>query len=284
MRRVEGARVGPGSLLWEYASDGRAMLTGMSAGLLQLMHPSIGAGVAEYSAFFDDPWRRILRSVPQIWATIFAEDEAVGEARGRAIRDLHIAFNGKDSCGRRYRALDPAVFWWAHATFTWELLTAADMFWNTPLSCEARGRLYAETVTWYRRYGVDDYVVPEDVQAFDIEFHRMCTEVLDSTPAAMQAIEMAERRRTPRVILRRLTPRLAPAAPAISRLGGEVLRLLALGGLPEVSRDRCEIAWSVSDRAAYSMLVLSIRTSGRIVPRRSFDWLIPPNTPVAPAV
>ncbi|WP_245623262.1 oxygenase MpaB family protein [Spirillospora albida] len=112
------APLGPGTLLWRHAADLRSLLPGAAAGLLQLLHPGIGAGVSEHSAFFDAPFDRIHRSVPQIWATILAPD---GADRARAIRDLHRGVGGVDEHARRYHALEPGTFWWAHATF-----------WNSP--------------------------------------------------------------------------------------------------------------------------------------------------------
>src|SRR5579884_96419 len=102
--QAAGAPLGPQSLLWRYAGDWRSMLPGSSTGLLQLLHPAIGAGVAQHSAFFEDPFARIRRSIPQIWATIFDGDES---GRGRAVRDLHRAIKGDDDAGRRYHALEP---------------------------------------------------------------------------------------------------------------------------------------------------------------------------------
>src|SRR5438874_9708586 len=110
--------MGPGSLLSSIASDWRSMLSGPAAGLLQLMYPPLGAGVEQHSAFFSEPWDRILRSIPQIWATILADD---GEERARGIRDVHRSIKGVDGQGRPYHALQPETFWWAHATFTWEM-------------------------------------------------------------------------------------------------------------------------------------------------------------------
>lgn len=279
--RARGAPLGPGSLLWRYASDGRSMLTGTAAGLLQLMHPGLGAGVAEHSAFFSDPWGRILRSVPQIWATIFAADDAEGDARGRAIRDLHPHIKGTDHLGRRYHALDPEVFWWAHATFTWEFLRAAELFWVRPPSPERRQQLYAETVTWYRRYGVSDRVVPVDVDAFDAEFGRICAEVLEPTPASQRAVAMAQTGRAPDLVVEELPGVLRPVSPLIRFSTGQVMRLLALGSLPHVARRRCDVRWSPVDRVRYAALVTSIRESSRVVPRRAFRSLVPPGTPTA---
>lgn len=280
MNRAEGAPLGPGSLLWRYAGDGRSLLTGTAAGLLQLLHPGLGAGVAEHSAFFEDPWGRILRSIPQIWGTIFADDEE-GAARGRAIRDLHPGIKGVDHRGRRYHALDPEVFWWAHATFTWELLRARELFWARPPSPAQRRQLYAETVSWYRRYGVSDRHVPPDVEAFDATFEQYCRRVLEPTPAALRAIALAQTGRAPELVLDGVPSFLRPAGALILRSTGQVLRLLALGSLPAVVRGRVDVRWSALDRVRYAALVASIRESSRIVPRGAYRAIVPPGTPIA---
>ena len=276
--RAQGAPLGPGSLLLRVAADGRSMLTGTAAGLLQLMHPGLGAGVAQHSAFFTDPWGRILRSIPQIWGTIYATDEE-GDARGRAIRDLHPHIKGTDEHGRRYHALDPEVFWWAHATFTWEFLRATDLFWRRPLPQAKREQLYAETVTWFRRYGVSDRHVPPDLASFEATFDRYCREVLEPTAAARRAISMAQTGRAPGLVLDGVPAALRPAAPVILRSTGQVMRSLALGCLPEDARRRGGVRWTAVDRVQHAALVTAIRESSRIVPRRAFRSLVPPGTP-----
>ena len=72
---AEGAEIRPGSLLWTTAGDPRALIPGLATGIMQLMLPGLGAGVTDHSNFFDDPFDRIYRSVPYIWASIFAADE-----------------------------------------------------------------------------------------------------------------------------------------------------------------------------------------------------------------
>src|SRR5215475_3700668 len=110
----ERREIGPGSLLWHYAGDRRLAFTGLTAGILQLLHPAIGAGVADHSDFFTDPWDRILRSIPQILGVIYNPE---AEALGRRVRQYHQRIKGFDHRGRPYNALEPATFWWAHATF-----------------------------------------------------------------------------------------------------------------------------------------------------------------------
>ena len=129
--RAAGAPLGPGSLLWSIAGDPRGLLTGSAAGIMQLMLPGLGAGVTDHSNFFDDPFDRIFRSIPYIWGSIFSEGDE-GDERGRQIRDFHPDIKGTDEQGRRYHALDPEIFWWAHATFTWEFFRAQELYFARP--------------------------------------------------------------------------------------------------------------------------------------------------------
>jgi uncharacterized protein (DUF2236 family) len=116
MDRCEPIDLGPGTLLWRWAGDNRLSFTGLSAGILQLMHPGLGAGVVEHSAFFTEPWDRIIRSLPEIIGVVYDGPEA--EVTGHRVRDYHRRIKGVDHLGRRYSALSPETFWWAHATPT----------------------------------------------------------------------------------------------------------------------------------------------------------------------
>lgn len=234
------------------------MFPGTATGLLQLMHPGIGAGVAEHSAFFSDPFDRIYRSIPQIWATIFAPD---GEDRGRRIRDVHRTIKGTDDQGRRYHALDADTFWWAHATFTWNIFRSVELFHLRPLSPQQREQLYAETVTWYGRYGMSHRPVPPDYGAFVDAFERICAETLEMTPAA----SLAMRYRLADMPGQPLGP--APLSSVLAPLVAPASELLLVGCLPRVVRLRFQLAWGPAERAQFRGVVAGLRQSFRLVPR-----------------
>ncbi|MFC6882076.1 MULTISPECIES: oxygenase MpaB family protein [Actinomadura] len=262
------APLGPGSLLWKYASDMRSLLPGAAAGLMQLLHPGIGAGVSEHSAFFDSPFDRIHRSVPQIWATILAPD---GDARGRGIRDLHRAIGGVDERARRYHALEPETFWWAHATFTWEIFKAVEVFHPETLSAEEHDQLYAETVTWYSRYGVSMRPVPPDYAAFQSKFWHICAERLELTPAAARALDIAKNGSD--------TVTLMPVGGRAVEKAGRIvaerpLRLVTFGCMPSIVRERFDIPWGPLDQARFSALALTNRQGYRMVPTGLNHWAL----------
>lgn len=258
-----GARLGKGSLLWRIATDWRSGLPGFSAGLMQLMWPHLGKGVEDHSAFFTEPWDRINRSVPQIWATIL-DDEADAEIKGREIRDLHKNIKGVDHDGSRYHALDPDTFWWAHATFTWEMFETARRWNHRGLSKARKERLYQETVTWYRRYGVSDRPVPRDYPSFRARFHEICANELEMTPSAQRALDMAL---ADRVEAPLPSDRLPSVLADLTATGiTPVMRALSLGGLPRVVRSRFDIPFTRADEAVLAALTLAVRNIGQVIP------------------
>ena len=250
--------VGPGSLLWHYAGDHRMAFTGLSAGILQLMHPAIGAGVAEHSNFFTDPWDRIIRSVPQIMGVIYDPDP---EAVGRRVRNYHRPIRGVDHQGRPYRALEPATYWWAHATFQHAAEQVADRFDVHRLNGAERDEMYLDGVEWYRRYGVSMRPVPADYRSFRAEWDRHLDRVLEMTPAAQRALDMALHDRTMQLgFLPSWTRLLQPLVV------NPVLRLTAIGGLPAPVRRRFSIPWRIDEELQYRVLQLAVRETWRNLP------------------
>lgn len=255
---AEARPLGPGSLLWRYAGDRRLAFTGLSAGLLQLMHPGLGAGVADHSSFFEDPWERILRSVPQILGVVYDPEP---EKTGRRVRDYHVGITGVDHSGRRYRALAPETFWWAHATFQYAVEQLVDRFDNHRLSGDEREELYRDGKEWYRRYGVSSREVPADRRRFQAKWDRYCEGVLEMTPAAEKAVQMA----------------LHPGWDPLPFLPGwtvpwqwtavtPVLRLTAIGGLPPVVRRRFGIPFRLDEELQLRTFEFGVRQAWRWVP------------------
>ncbi|HWE55873.1 MAG TPA: oxygenase MpaB family protein [Acidimicrobiales bacterium] len=250
--------VGPGSLLWRYAGDHRMAFSGLSAGLLQLLHPAIGAGVAQHSDFFNDPWDRIIRSIPQIMGVIYSPDH---EAIGRRVRDYHVPIKGRDDRGRPYSALAPDTYWYAHATFQFAVETVADRFDAHRLTRSEREELYLDGVEWYRRYAVSMRPVPPSRAAFGVEWDRYMTEVLEMNPAASRALDMAVHEKSMDIaFLPAWTRLLQPFVVT------PVLRLTAIGGLPAAVRKRFDLPWRIDDEVEYRILQLGIREACRYLP------------------
>ncbi|HET7689910.1 MAG TPA: oxygenase MpaB family protein [Nocardioidaceae bacterium] len=250
------ATLPPASLLQRYAGDWRSMLPGISAGILQLTHPAIGAGVHDHSRFAEENDARLIRSIPQIWGTVLGAPEGVPR-RGRDIRDAHRAISGTDHTGVGYHALDPETFWWAHATFTWEIFRSIELFHPRRLSDIQVERLYQDTVDWYALYGLTPRPAPADYGAFLEKFDRVCTEVLVLTPTARALGVGRPVRPRSRGGLRRL------ARSESARVRGR----LGVGCLPETVRQQLDLPWSPADQRWFDGFDCAVRQGFRLVPQ-----------------
>jgi uncharacterized protein (DUF2236 family) len=261
--------LGPSSLLWRYAGDSRIGLVGGTIGVLQLMHPGIGAGVLQHSNFFADPFDRVFRSLPPILGVVYDAD---GEATGRAVRDFHKDIKGTDDAGRRYHALDPATYWWAHATFQFMAEQVADRFDDHRLSTHEREQLYREGVEWYRRYGVSSRVVPEDRTAFQAEWDRVCAEELEMNDAVRFVLDVLANPIAPKGLPRPLgTIEPLLRIRLVRRVAYVPVRIVTIGGLPPIVRERFAIPWSRADQRQLDAIELAVRKAWPLLPFR-YRW------------
>src|SRR3954470_21817861 len=79
-----------GGPVWRAAGDVRTLSTAGYALLLQVAHPTVGAGVAQHSNFAADPWGRLLRTLDYVNGTIYGGPEPAPGSRRRR-RGRHTA-------------------------------------------------------------------------------------------------------------------------------------------------------------------------------------------------
>lgn len=183
------AALGPDSLTWKHFGQWTGMLQGPWAGSMQNMHPQLGAAVAQHSIFFLERMPRLFRSVYPIGGVVF--DGARARTTGQQVRDYHIGITGVDEQGRRYSALNPDVFYWAHATFFKSTLLAAEWLGGGLTEAQKR-QLFDEHVTWYRMYGMSMRPVPATWEDFCVYWERMCTEVLEDNWATRAVLDLSD--------------------------------------------------------------------------------------------
>ena len=169
------APLGPDSLTWKYFGRWTGMLQGPWAGSMQNMHPQLGAAVKDHSIFFMERMPRLYRSVYPIGGVVFDGDRA--PKTGAQVRDYHIGIKGVDEQGRRYSALNPDVFYWAHATFFKSTMLAAEWL-GGGLTEAKRRQLFDEHITWYRMYGMSMRPVPNTWEEFQEYWDHMCNNCL----------------------------------------------------------------------------------------------------------
>lgn len=179
--------LGPESLTWKYFGDWRGMLQGPYAGSMQNMHPQLGAAVEQHSQFFRERWQRLLRSLYPIGGVVFDGDRA--PMTGAEVRDYHVNIKGVDDQGRRYSALNPDVFYWAHATFFMGTIIVAERFCGGITEAEKR-QLFDEHITWYQMYGMSMRPVPKSWEEFQEYWDHMCTNVLEDNKATRDVLDL----------------------------------------------------------------------------------------------
>src|SRR5437016_14489981 len=97
--------VGEDSVAWRYCSDARLYLVMLYPLLLQVAHPTVAAGVRDFSDFEQRPWDRLLRTLDYVNLLVYGGPQAV--VAGRRLRDMHKRFRGLREDGQRYYALEP---------------------------------------------------------------------------------------------------------------------------------------------------------------------------------
>ncbi len=183
--------LGPDTLTWKNFGDPRALLLTARTGLLQAMHPGIAEALVAQPDFFEDPWRRLLRSVDPAVAVVY--DGPRASETGRKVRDFH------------KQALRPDAFYWAHATFFDSMLIGADLF-GRPMTAYEQEQAYDESVQWYAMYGLSMRSVPPSLHAFREYWYHVLTEVLEPTEAVLAALRPETTKRVPVWIGRGLLP------------------------------------------------------------------------------
>ena len=120
------SRLGPDSLIWKFYGDNRTQFFGFqrTAGVENCIE-QLAQGVLDHSVVFSDTLGRAKRTGPPLMKTVYSDEP---HEWGRKVRDFHKTIKGTISDGSRYHALNPELFYWAHASFVDQVIYNAAMF------------------------------------------------------------------------------------------------------------------------------------------------------------
>jgi uncharacterized protein (DUF2236 family) len=146
---------GPGSVTWRVHADPSMMIGGLSALMLQTLHPLAIAGVEDHSNYRDDPLGRLGRTGSFVTGTTYGSTETA-ERLIKLVRGIHRKVRGTAPDGRPYSADDPELLTWVHVTEVSSFLRAHQRFTPFPVRGEQADRYFHETATIAERLGADD--------------------------------------------------------------------------------------------------------------------------------
>lgn len=147
---------GPQAACWKVHSDFTSMMTGgISALLLQTLHPLALAGVWDHSTFRTDIIGRLRRTATFVAGTTFG-NRADALALIERVKSIHLEVSGTAPDGRQYRASDPDLLTWVHVAGVSSFLKAYLRYVNPALSEADRDRYFEETSRIARLLGARD--------------------------------------------------------------------------------------------------------------------------------
>jgi uncharacterized protein (DUF2236 family) len=277
--RDEAARMnnlslyGPQSQAWRLNREATLLLgAGPRALLMQIAHPLVAEGVAQHSNFREDPWRR-LRATLRSYLTIVYGTTTQARAEIGRLNRFHRDVRGpvRDpaaarSFGPAYRARDPELSLWVHATLIDATLVAHDR-WIGNLTHAQRAGFYDETRPIGRAFGVPDTLLPADIEAFEAYLERM---IAPDGPVQVGSIA----RDLAGVILR---PPLGPVHPILAGIPAGVYAWTmwpAVDLLPEPIRIGYGLPWGRREQLVSAWLTAGYRAWRPILPVgfRTMPW------------
>ncbi|WP_394238772.1 oxygenase MpaB family protein [Pseudomonas anguilliseptica] len=144
---------GPDSVSWQVHGDFTSMLIGgISALLLQALHPLALAGVWDHSNFREDLLGRLRRTGQFVSGTTYGS-RADADWLIDKVKTIHLKVVGTAPDGRDYAASDPALLTWVHVAEVHSFLQAHLRYRNPQLSEADQDRYYAEIALIAERLG-----------------------------------------------------------------------------------------------------------------------------------
>ncbi|MFF3500174.1 oxygenase MpaB family protein [Streptomyces sp. NPDC003247] len=243
-------------------ADASMFIGGLSALLLQSLHPLAMAAVAAHSGFRGDPWGRLQRTSTFLATTTYGTAGHAQQACDQ-VRAVHARIHGVTADGEAYRASDPHLLGWVHVAEIDSFLRAHQRYGRHPLSDAECDGYVADTARIAQALGVPDPPRTRDELAARLASYRP---ELRATAAALD---------TTRFLL------LSPPVPLAARLPYGVLAANAVSLLPgwaadELRLPRLPLVDALCVRPLGTAVTVAIRWA--LAPARRAP-VVPPGTP-----
>jgi len=216
---AEPALIAADSVSWRVFKNPLAVyLGGIAAVVLQLAEPRVGSGVWQYTSFQRRPMDRLRRTAHAAMLSVYGPRSGA-EAMIAGVNRMHARIRGTARDGRPFRADDPELLDWVHATACFGFVEAYHAY-VCPLTTAERDRFYGESAPVARLYGATS--APESQAALVALFERMHPQ-LDRSDVVFEFLAIV---------------RDMPLLPAALRPLQHVLTAAAIQLVPSRMRDR----------------------------------------------
>ena len=227
-----GQLFSPHSMIWQVDREMALLLAGGRALLLQLAHPKVAAGVAQYSRFQLNPLARLQSTMSAMWSIGFDESAkayATLERVGNIHKRVHGTVEDHEAVARgiSYDARDPQLLMWVHATLIDSAMVAYDLFVK-PLSLQEKARYYEESKKLAELFDIPNAIVPRSLGEFSAYFDKM---IQGNTIAVGPTA-------------RSLAHDIVYPTPWILRPAAPLFRVVTAGLLPERLRSAYGLKWN----------------------------------------
>jgi len=240
---------GPHSATWKIGSEAVLVFGGARAVLMQLAHPLVAMGVREHSSYMSDPFGRTERTFLLGQMLAFGSKQTAHKAAS-TINRLHThvygtlpATAGAYAAGSPYRAHDPALLLWVHATLIDTILLTYPLF-VAPLSYEEQERYYQESKALAQLLGLAPSAMPKTVADLHQYTHEMVySNRLAATPQARQLARQV----------------LFPPAPAVLMPLMHLNLQITSALLPAPVREIFDLRWSPQRQKVFDLSTAVVR-------------------------
>lgn len=248
-----------GSVLWRRAGDARLLGVAGYPILLQVAHPTVGAGVAEHSGFKSDPWGRLFRTLDYSYAMTYGGARMAWEV-GRRVRDFHKQIRGVRPDGEPYHALEPKAYAWVHATLADAIVRGHQVF-GRPMGQSEIDAFWTDWRRQGRLVGVRERDLPDSWSELRIYFDRMVEEELGNNDAVRDSLAAFTAPARPPL------PLLGEGAWRVARLPAVRATVLAtIGLLPPLLRERFGVPWTRQQKLQFELLATVSRAATPLLP------------------
>jgi uncharacterized protein (DUF2236 family) len=200
----------PNSVTWRVMKNPIALaIGGIAAVILELAEPRVRSGVWDYTSFRRDPVTRMRRTGYAAWVTVYAPADAA-EAMIAGVVRAHERIEGRTPAGVPYRANDPELLTWVHATAGFGFYEAYGRYVHA-LTAEELDSVYGEGAKVAQLYGAD--APPRSAAELDALFAAMAPK-LERSGIVLEFLDIV--RAAPLLPWRRLQSLLIRAAVEIT--------------------------------------------------------------------